>query len=352
MMFKPKKNQGSLIPVVLTGEAEIGPKQRIEQIPVTKCPLDYLQCRMSKPMQEHASVAEPSLEHIAFGNHFYRGNGSRPILDRDQALEDLLALGETSLGVGSPWLGNAVDRGSLWVRRGSWQAKHMGSFSEICFREPCLDQELNFASGACICIRGNFDHRPPCCPFATKSLLRAPPGPIALTTRACSLQLAGSHGVAPVELDSSELPVGTPGQATGRLAPLESWIKPAAIRSPPKFQSWCQRPLRSRVHWVARHLCVSLPSRPTVRMPSFSCKALAVCAILPLAAQAQQPYHDWDKAYEAASELVASWTIAQRANITIRDGVAPGYTPFTPTDGMTPTVQHHIQRTFMLPSGD
>lgn len=55
---------------------------------------------------------------------------------------------------------------------------------------------------------------------------------------------------------------------------------------------------------------------------------------LPQAAQTQQqPYHDWTGAYGAAEELVSSWTIQQRANITIRNGQAPGYLPFTPADG-------------------
>lgn len=56
-------------------------------------------------------------------------------------------------------------------------------------------------------------------------------------------------------------------------------------------------------------------------------------ALLPAIVVAQPPYQDWDLAYEAAEELVSSWTIEQRANITVRNGVAPGYIPFTTADG-------------------
>ncbi|KXT18629.1 hypothetical protein AC579_9842 [Pseudocercospora musae] len=48
---------------------------------------------------------------------------------------------------------------------------------------------------------------------------------------------------------------------------------------------------------------------------------------------AQQPYNNWEAAYQAAEALVASWTIEEAANVTVRDGVAPGYLPFTVTDG-------------------
>ncbi|KAF7192008.1 putative beta-glucosidase N [Pseudocercospora fuligena] len=45
------------------------------------------------------------------------------------------------------------------------------------------------------------------------------------------------------------------------------------------------------------------------------------------------PYNNWEAAYQAAEALVASWTIEQAANITVRNGVAPGYLPFTVSDG-------------------
>jgi beta-glucosidase len=57
--------------------------------------------------------------------------------------------------------------------------------------------------------------------------------------------------------------------------------------------------------------------------------------VLPQAAHSQQqPYNDWDSAYKAAEELVSSWTFEQIANVTVRNGQAPGYLPFTATDGM------------------
>ena len=49
--------------------------------------------------------------------------------------------------------------------------------------------------------------------------------------------------------------------------------------------------------------------------------------------QSQQPYRDWAKAYEAAEALVLPWTIEQQANISVRDGTAPGFVPFEPSDG-------------------
>ncbi|KAL4797709.1 glycoside hydrolase superfamily [Aspergillus venezuelensis] len=52
-------------------------------------------------------------------------------------------------------------------------------------------------------------------------------------------------------------------------------------------------------------------------------------------AQTQQPLHDWQKAYEAAEQLVLPWTIEQQANISVRGGVAPGFVPFEPSDGPT-----------------
>ncbi|KAL4948757.1 glycoside hydrolase superfamily [Aspergillus filifer] len=52
-------------------------------------------------------------------------------------------------------------------------------------------------------------------------------------------------------------------------------------------------------------------------------------------AQIQQPLHDWQKAYEAAEQLVLPWTIEQKANISVRGGVAPGFVPFEPSDGPT-----------------
>ena len=55
--------------------------------------------------------------------------------------------------------------------------------------------------------------------------------------------------------------------------------------------------------------------------------------LCPSGALGEQPYHDWDAAYKAAETLVSSWTTEQVANISIRNGVAPGYTPFTALDG-------------------
>ncbi|KAL3438793.1 glycoside hydrolase superfamily [Aspergillus tetrazonus] len=51
--------------------------------------------------------------------------------------------------------------------------------------------------------------------------------------------------------------------------------------------------------------------------------------------QSQHPYRDWAKAYEAAEALVLPWTIEQQANISVRDGTAPGFVPFEPSDGPT-----------------
>lgn len=61
--------------------------------------------------------------------------------------------------------------------------------------------------------------------------------------------------------------------------------------------------------------------------------AIVAALLLSSIASAQQPYHDWDAAYKAAEELISSWSAQELANITVRNGVAPGYLPFTVTDG-------------------
>ena len=71
-------------------------------------------------------------------------------------------------------------------------------------------------------------------------------------------------------------------------------------------------------------------------MYSFISTSFTASLLVAVAAQAQQPYNDWEKSYEAATNLASSWTIAQLANITVRGGEAPGYTPFTPADGTHP----------------
>ncbi|GAB7364942.1 hypothetical protein MBLNU230_g5727t3 [Neophaeotheca triangularis] len=42
---------------------------------------------------------------------------------------------------------------------------------------------------------------------------------------------------------------------------------------------------------------------------------------------------DWGRAYAEAEELISSWTIEQQAKVTIRDGSAPGFEPYTLSDG-------------------
>ena len=61
--------------------------------------------------------------------------------------------------------------------------------------------------------------------------------------------------------------------------------------------------------------------------------AIVAALFLSSTASAEQPYRDWDAAYKAAEELISSWSIQELANITVRNGVAPGYLPFTVTDG-------------------
>lgn len=61
-------------------------------------------------------------------------------------------------------------------------------------------------------------------------------------------------------------------------------------------------------------------------------QVVAMAFALP-AVSAQQPYNNWDLAYEAAEKLVSSWSIEERANISVRNGIAPSYIPFTPVDG-------------------
>lgn len=61
--------------------------------------------------------------------------------------------------------------------------------------------------------------------------------------------------------------------------------------------------------------------------------AIVAALFLSFKTSAQQPYRDWDAAYEAAEELISSWSIQELANVTVRNGVAPGYLPFTVTDG-------------------
>jgi beta-glucosidase len=61
--------------------------------------------------------------------------------------------------------------------------------------------------------------------------------------------------------------------------------------------------------------------------------AISGAAALAGTAAAQQPYKNWEAAYQAANKLISSWTIEQRSNISVRNGAAPGYIPFTTTDG-------------------
>lgn len=49
--------------------------------------------------------------------------------------------------------------------------------------------------------------------------------------------------------------------------------------------------------------------------------------------QAQQPFHDWKKAYDAAEQQVMTWSTEQKANISVRGGTAPDFVPFEPSDG-------------------
>jgi beta-glucosidase len=69
--------------------------------------------------------------------------------------------------------------------------------------------------------------------------------------------------------------------------------------------------------------------------PFWSVAGLAALLCLPCSAygEKQQPFHDWEKAYAAAEELVSTWSIEQQANISVRYGVAPGFVPFEPSDG-------------------
>ncbi|KAL3444229.1 glycoside hydrolase superfamily [Aspergillus insuetus] len=71
--------------------------------------------------------------------------------------------------------------------------------------------------------------------------------------------------------------------------------------------------------------------------PLWSVAGLAALLCLPCSVYGErhQPFHDWEKAYAAAEELVSTWSIEQQANISVRYGVAPGFVPFEPSDGPT-----------------
>jgi beta-glucosidase len=69
-------------------------------------------------------------------------------------------------------------------------------------------------------------------------------------------------------------------------------------------------------------------------------QAMVMAFALPTVS-AQQPYNNWNLAYEAAEKLVSSWTIEERANISVRNGIAPGYIPFTPVDGTQSLMGFH-----------
>ena len=48
---------------------------------------------------------------------------------------------------------------------------------------------------------------------------------------------------------------------------------------------------------------------------------------------AKQPYNNWNDAYKQADKLMSSWSIENQANVSVRSGTAPGYLPFTVSDG-------------------